>query len=377
MSTNTVESVAIPSLAEESPLVSGTPRAAANPPALSVFAPVVAACAALLITLLVPNGEAPPKTWMDDLSAWAHPYPILLEALGVFFLLLSPAQWAWTSLRPWVRHYAPLFAGALSLLCVIDLLTAKTGWMPQPYFPGPDQILGGLIDDTIRPAGITLLNGGTLYEAWNKIWTDKGNLLVGTMYSIRLLAFGYLSGVAMGTVTGVLIGWSPRIRYWAVPLMKVIGPVPATALVPLVITVFQGSSLAGAGMIAFAVWFPMTMLTSSGMANVRLSYLDVARTLGAGRLYLIFRVAIPSALPHIFVGLFVGLLTSFLTLVVAETVGVPAGLGWYLNWRKGYMDYPKMYAAVVIMGVVFSAILTLLFKLRDRVLSWQKGVIKW
>ena len=48
------------------------------------------------------------------------------------------------------------------------------------------------------------------------------------------------------------------------------------------------------------------MLTSSGIANVRLSYLDVARTLGAGRWYLIFRVAIPSALPNIFIGLFMG-----------------------------------------------------------------------
>ena len=56
-----------------------------------------------------------------------------------------------------------------------------------------------------------------------------------------------------------------------------------------------------------AVWFPVTMLTSSGIANVPVSYLDVARTLGAGRRYLIFRVAIPAAMPSIFLGLFMGL----------------------------------------------------------------------
>ena len=64
------------------------------------------------------------------------------------------------------------------------------------------------------------------------------------------------------------------------------------------------------------------MLTASGISNTRASYLDVARTLGAGRAYLIFRVAIPAAMPSIFIGLFMGLGASFLTLVVAETVGV-------------------------------------------------------
>jgi NitT/TauT family transport system permease protein len=32
---------------------------------------------------------------------------------------------------------------------------------------------------------------------------------------------------------------------------------------------------------------------------------------------------------------------------------------------------------LVVMAVFFSTIITLLFKLRDRVLVWQKGVIKW
>jgi ABC-type dipeptide/oligopeptide/nickel transport system permease subunit len=45
-------------------------------------------------------------------------------------------------------------------------------------------------------------------------------------------------------------------------------------------------------LIALAVWFPVTMLTASGVSNTRASYLDVARTLGAGRAYLIFHLAL-------------------------------------------------------------------------------------
>src|SRR5262249_53938444 len=154
--------------------------------------------------------------------------------------------------------------------------TAKLGWMLWPYFPGPDRVFGGMVEDRML-------------------------LLKSALHSFRLLACGYLGGVAAGLVTGVLIGWFLRFRYWGVPVMKILGPLPATALVPVVmiLPVKDYLFLSGAALIAFAVWFPMTMLTTSGIANVRLSYLDVARTLGAGRLYLIFRVAIPSALPNV------------------------------------------------------------------------------
>ena len=58
-------------------------------------------------------------------------------------------------------------------------------------------------------------------------------------------------------------------------------------------------------------------------------------------------------------------------------VGVQAGLGWYMDWARAYSDYTKVYSALVIMAVFFSAIMTLLFRVRDVVLVWQKGTIKW
>src|SRR3978361_1259016 len=161
------------------------------------------------------------------------------------------------------------------------------------------------------------------------------------------------------------------------PVLKVIGPIPATAWIPLAMVVLPSAILSAAGLIALAVWFPVTMLTASGISNTRASYLDVARTLGAGRAYLIFRVAIPAAMPSIFIGLFMGLSASFLTLVAAETFGVKSGLGWYLSWAQGWAEYGKVYAALLIMAAFFSTIMTLLFRVRDRVLVWQKGTIKW
>lgn len=313
-----------------------------------------AALVALSIHHFVPPGQQTPMTWMDSLPAWQHPYPAALGALLAVAVAWAGGQFASSPLRRWSLHYAPLLAGGVALACVWELLTVKGGALPYPYFPGPDEVLGALIE-------------------------DRYVLLESTWHSLRLLFAGYLAGVVSGLVLGVLIGWFPAVRYWVMPALKIAGPIPATALVALAMTLFPASLtfFSGSLLIGYAVLFPMTTLTSSGISNVRLSYLDVARTLGGGRLYLVFRVALPAALPNIFLGLFVGLLTSFLTLIVAETVGVKAGLGWYIQWQKGYAEYGKVYAALAIMAVVFSTLLTLLFKLRDRVLSWQKGVIKW
>jgi NitT/TauT family transport system permease protein len=317
-----------------------------------MLSPCALAIAALLVHRYLPNKQQLPMSWVDDLPAWLHPYPVLLESLGAASLLLAIAQWAWRFLRPWVHQHAPLLAGLIFVLTLWDLVTFKLNWMALPYFMGPDTVLGSLIE-------------------------DRGILIESTEHSLRLLLSGYLTGVVAGLISGVLIGWFRLVRYWGMPVLKLIGPIPATALIPLAMTVTSQAFLSGTALIGFAVWFPVTMLTASGIANVRLSYLDVARTLGAGRLYLIFRVAIPAALPNIFIGLFMGLGASFLTLIVAETVGVQAGLGWYMLWQQGYMEYDKVYAALIIMAVFFSTLMTLLFKLRDWVLKWQKGVIKW
>ena len=85
------------------------------------------------------------------------------------------------------------------------------------------------------------------------------------------------------------------------------------------------------------------------------------------------KVAIPAALPHVFVGLFMGLGSSFAVLVVAEMLGVKSGLGWYLQWAQGWAAYANMYAALLVMAIMCSTLITLLFRLRDHMLAWQKG----
>jgi len=72
-----------------------------------------------------------------------------------------------------------------------------------------------------------------------------------------------------------------------------------------------------------------------------------------------------------------GVGASFAVLVTAEMMGVKAGLGFYLQWAQGWAAYANMYAALLVMSLMCSGFVTLLFRVRDRVLSYQKAEVQW
>lgn len=340
-------------------MLSSAERAAAElPEGLPSNAPALPAEAVCWRSVLAVPGAALLGLVLHLAMAKSEPvnetrtYSIFLGSLLAAGIGLGLLQLRFAGVRSWLKENGPIFSGAIVLLTVLEAITSGFRLLPLPYFPSPPRILQSIIDDRAM--------------LWDATW-----------HSLLLLMSGYALGLTAGLITGVCIGWFRRARYWGMPLLKVVGPIPATAWVPLALVLSPSALLSAVGLIALAVWFPVTMLTSSGISNTRASYLDVARTLGAKPSYLIFRVAIPAALPNIFLGLFMGLGAAFLTLVVAETVGVKSGLGWYLGWAKEWAEYGKVYSALVIMAVFFSSIMTLLFKVRDRLLVWQKGTIKW
>lgn len=304
-----------------------------------------------LVALMVlmpdkPQGFAAPRFVNET-----HELFIVLAVLLSVLVLASSAAPSLKAWQPLKRGGRWLIALAL-LTGTWELVTAKLALLPAPFFAPPRALI----------------------EAYA---TDWQRLLDSVLNSLRLLALGFLYGSVVGFITGVAIGWSRGLGYWVHPVLRFLGPVPSTALLPLSLYFFPSSFAAAVFLIALATWFPVTVLTWSGVASVDNRYYDVARTLGANSLFLVLRVAVPASLPHLFVGLFMGLGASFSVLVAAEMMGVKSGLGWYLQWAQGWAAYANMYAALIVMALLFSSLITLLFIVRDRTLAWQRNAVKW
>ncbi|MCU1717209.1 ABC transporter permease [Pseudomonas sp. 5P_3.1_Bac2] len=276
----------------------------------------------------------------------------LCLAVALAITLLSIAGYRFARVAKPLRRATPWLIALPLLLALWELLTAKLALLPLPFFAPPQALLAVYVGDWPRLA--------------QSLW-----------HSALLLASGVVLGAVTGFIAGVALGWSSSIGYWLHPLLRILGPVPSTALLPLCFFIFPTSWSASVFLIALATWFPVTVLTWSGVASVDQAYYDVARTMGAKPRFLIVQVAIPAALPHVFVGLFMGLGASFSTLVVAEMMGVKAGIGWYLQWAQGWAAYANMYAALLLMALACSGLISALFMLRDRLLAWQQGAMKW
>ena len=249
---------------------------------------------------------------------------------------------------PWLILLAASFAAW-------ELVTAKFAVLPRPFFASPQALLEVFTDDYPKLG--------------DSVW-----------HSLTLLAGGYAIGAACGFIAGVAIGWSRTVGYWEHPVLRLIEPLhrlAAAAWLPLAFFAFPSSHSASTFLIALATGFPVTVLTWSGVASVNRAYYDVARTMGASQRFLVLRVAVPAAMPSVFVGLFMGLGASFSVLVVAEMMGVKSGLGWCLQWAQGWAAYANMYAALLVMALMCTGLIALVFRLRDRLLAWQKGLVQW
>jgi NitT/TauT family transport system permease protein len=114
------------------------------------------------------------------------------------------------------------------------------------------------------------------------------------------------------------------------------------------------------------------MTTMQGVLNIPKANFEAARILGASKAQLLFKVALPAAMPNIFQGLTQGMSVACTALMVAEMMGVESGLGWYINWQRGWAEFAKMYGAVIVICVTFSIVNFLLSLIKRRALRWQE-----
>ena len=278
-------------------------------------------------------------------------YRFALLGLLVLYFGIAAFSWFDGERRAKFISRAPFRLAMGIILAVWDLLSTKFDILPLPFFPGPSKVTGVILEE---------------YEF----------LLTNTGYSLRLFFLGFLAGIVLGVGTGILIGWFAKVHYWVFPVLKITGVVPAVAWMPFALTVFPTSFVAGVFLIAICAWFPVAFMTAQGMASTQKIYFEVAKTLGAKQSYLLLHVALPNAVPQIFTGISTANGLAFTTLVVSEMMGAQGGLGYYINWAKAWSSYYKVYAAIIIMAVLFSLIMKVIALIQNRLLIWQRGLVK-
>jgi NitT/TauT family transport system permease protein len=243
---------------------------------ISNFLPLAAIILAIFLDLILQNSIKHPPV--------LHPYFLyFLFLLSLIFLLGGLLNLIYPKFWPSFSFKAKFFTVFFLLLSIFNLVTSKFCLIPDIFFPGPDRILAVLVE-------------------------ERSYILIDCLgSSLKLLFTGFLLGSISGIFCGIAIGFTKPGAYWLNPVIKMIGPIPPTAWIPLVLVAFPTTYTGALFLIALSVWFPTTLMTFSGISNIQNAFFEVSSTLGANRFCQIFLVGLPAAMPFVFIGLFSGI----------------------------------------------------------------------
>ncbi|MDC7335454.1 ABC transporter permease [Streptomyces lydicus] len=170
--------------------------------------------------------------------------------------------------------------------------------------------------------------------------------------SLTRIVTGFALAAVLGVAVGTAVARSPLVSDLCGPLLEVLRPIPAIALVPVAILLFP-SNEQGIVFITFAAaFFPVTVATRHAVRAVTPVWEEAVLTMGGGRWRVLRSVVLPGALPGILGGLSVGIGVSWICVISAEMISGEYGVG-YRTWQDyTVVDYPGVFVGMATIGLL-------------------------
>lgn len=247
-----------------------------------------------------------------------------------------------------------------SILIVLILLTlwivASAAGLVKPFYWPP-------IGDAIKRLGMLVSDGFRNVSLWSHVGISVYRVLSGVLY-----------GAIVGIPIGFAMGLSSVARGLFDPIVEFMRPIPPLALIPLIILWFGIGEFAKIFLLFLATLFIMILAARSGVANVRVSKVHAAYSLGASRLQILRHVILPNALPEIFTGLRTAMGVCWGTVVAAELVAADRGVGSMIMIAKNFLQTDTVVIGIVIIGLIGYAIELIMRRLEAILIPWRGKV---
>lgn len=203
------------------------------------------------------------------------------------------------------------------------------------------------------------------------IWAQQGTLLKAAWVTLAEALAGYALGAGIGMGTAVLVTMVPRLRPLVLPVATAINSVPVVAWSPLVLLWFgmgMGSKIV---MVALAISFTLFLSTLAGLDRVDPRSVNLMRSFGAGRITILWRLRLPTALPLMFAGLRVATARSVLVAVVTEMLGAHDGLGMQIYKAVVSVDFVQVWGAVFVASALSLSFFGLVSLAERKLIFWN------
>ena len=160
-------------------------------------------------------------------------------------------------------------------------------------------------------------------------------------------------------------------RRWLLPVVVVSQAIPVFALAPLLVLWLGYGMASKVAMAVLIIYFPVTAAFFDGLRRTDPGWLDLARTMGAGRWAILCRIRLPAALPALASGLRVAAAVAPIGAVIGEWVGASAGLGYLMLHANARVQIDVMFAALVTLAAIGVALYFAVDAGLRRLVPWQ------
>ncbi|SDB14745.1 sulfonate transport system permease protein [Pseudobutyrivibrio sp. YE44] len=210
---------------------------------------------------------------------------------------------------------------------------------------------------------------GKLFSTWKEMVFD-GKYLKHVVASFSRVIKGFFIGSILGLALGIVIGLYDFANKSTIALIGMLRPIPAIALIPLMILSMGIGEESKVAVIALGSFWPTLINTISGLKSIDAKFIEVGKMFEKNKKQVLFSIIIPGATPYIFTGLRLGVSSSWTCVVAAEMIAASAGIGFLISYGREMAQPATLFIGIISMGIFGLLIELLMINIQKRALFW-------
>lgn len=184
---------------------------------------------------------------------------------------------------------------------------------------------------------------------------------------------GFAVSIVLAFLIALLMDGSSLIRKALYPLLVFSQTVPIISVAPLFIIWFGYGILPKIIVVILVCFFPVTISLLDGLTGIDREYLELFRSMRAGRLATFRMVKLPLALPSFFSGLRIAAAYSVMGAVIGEWLGAKEGLGTYMTLDQRSFQVDRVFAAILAIAACSIILFALVGLLERLFIPWHRA----
>jgi NitT/TauT family transport system permease protein len=204
-----------------------------------------------------------------------------------------------------------------------------------------------------------------------EIWDNLSWYSVHAFYTLIACVLGFVLALVIGIAASVAIVYSRVLESTLFTLLVSLNSIPKIALAPLFI-IWIGTNVTSKVAISMLIaLFSIVIDTVLGLRSVDSDTLSMARSMRASPLQILWRVRFPAAMPYIFAGMKVAISLALVGAIAGEFVASQVGLGYVILTAQGMFQITRVFAAIVLLGILGTVLFYLVVFVERLVIPWH------